>query len=444
MSPDHHSIWWTRREMLVRRYRAEERGLQQVLEVLAQRLETILEVGRIRGTVKARRKAFDDFYRKVLQRSRLEPIDDPFTFITDLVALRIVTPFVNDVAVAGARIRTEFDVTEIDDKSSALSIREFGYDSTHLLVAIPDRLRAETGVSPLVAEIQLRTTLQDAWAEVEHELVYKAHLDPAGRHPNDRIRRKLIALNATLSLADTIFQEIRDHQQRRFAELRTRHQKLMDKVATIPERRLTSVSSAPSPVTNPPPNEDATAAVDVAASDTALDDMASNDMASNDMASNDMASNDTALNDIVVRALQAHVDADLDEAVALYSQVLAVHSSAPLFNHRGIAYLALGRYDDAIADFTQVIDMRPDEARAYTSRGLAKRMLGHLQEALVDLDRSFEIDPMWPDTLYGRALTHFDLGNVPAALRDCDRAIVLKPNFKAVIRFKRYVQSTDL
>ncbi len=60
-----------------------------------------------------------------------------------------------------------------------------------------------------VCEIQLRTILQDAWAEVEHELVYKSDISL----PNQSIRRKLASLNATLTLSDLIFQEIRDYQK---------------------------------------------------------------------------------------------------------------------------------------------------------------------------------------------------------------------------------------
>ena len=51
--------------------------------------------------------------------------------------------------------------------------------------------------------------MQDAWAEVEHELVYKSDITL----PNQSIRRKLASLNATLTLSDLIFQEIRDYQK---------------------------------------------------------------------------------------------------------------------------------------------------------------------------------------------------------------------------------------
>ena len=72
----------------------------------------------------------------------------------------------------------------------------------------------------------LRTILQDAWAEVEHELIYKTSIDKV----ENTLRRKMIAINATLSLADLTFQEIRDYQKKRYREVQERHRKLMEKV----------------------------------------------------------------------------------------------------------------------------------------------------------------------------------------------------------------------
>ena len=73
----------------------------------------------------------------------------------------------------------------------------------------------------LVCEIQIRTILQDAWAEVEHELIYKAEFTPF----DEPLQRKLAALNANLTLSDIIFQEIRDYQRKLHGELIKRRDK---------------------------------------------------------------------------------------------------------------------------------------------------------------------------------------------------------------------------
>ena len=100
---------------------------------------------------------------------------------------------------------------DVERKGSERSFREFGYESIHLLVELPEDLREEArGFDRPAFEVQLRTILQEAWAEVEHELVYKAEFTPF----DEPMKRKLAALNANLSLSDIIFQEILDYQRR--------------------------------------------------------------------------------------------------------------------------------------------------------------------------------------------------------------------------------------
>jgi len=85
------------------------------------------------------------------------------------------------------------------------------------------------------------------------------------------------------------------------------------------------------------------------------------------------------------------------------------------FLHRGIAYRGNGNYDRAIADFTQAIELDPDNSRPYTERArtklasvAAKAEGNHvrLEEAisttdphgiLADLDRAVAIDPALSD-----------------------------------------------
>ncbi len=427
-------MWWTRRDALRREYDKRREDLGHVLDAVASEAAGVLREHRIRGTVGSRVKRFDAMYRKLLERSAREEIDEPFEYLTDILGLRVVTPFLEDRGRIEALLRTRFEVVEVDVKGSSRGPGEFGYESTHLLVKIPQAVcEAYPEARVRVAEVQLRTTLQDAWAEVEHELVYKADIDRVDRS----IRRKLMALSATLSLADTIFQEIRDYQRTRYADLHARHQALMDKVSTIPEKmarehvvRAAGVAAhlgeplppthAPAPARSalreappgPPPIPQEAAHADVS--------------------------------HLLVEALEAHLALDLERAVDLYTRVLAVEPSAAVYNHRGIAYFAMSRYEQAAEDFTRAVELAPKDARAFTNRGLALRMSGAPEEALRDLDHSLELNPTWADTLYGRALAHFDLGNIPEALRDCDRAIALKPDFKQVLRFKRYMQDRDI
>jgi len=122
--------------------------------------------------------------------------------INDVLAMRIICPFLRDLDEVEAAIATQYDIVEIERKGQNHSFREFGYESVHVLIRIPDEiLPLCNGLERSVIEIQLRTILQEAWAEVEHELVYKAEFTPF----DEPLKRKLAALNATLTLSDIIF-----------------------------------------------------------------------------------------------------------------------------------------------------------------------------------------------------------------------------------------------
>lgn len=73
-------------------------------------------------------------------------------------------------------IDNEFEVLERIDKTSS-DPDKLGYQSIHYLVRYPNTRTSLSDFqqfSDLIAEIQVRTILQHAWAEIEHDIQYKA------------------------------------------------------------------------------------------------------------------------------------------------------------------------------------------------------------------------------------------------------------------------------
>ena len=130
-------------------------------------------------TYKARIKSFPSYYKKILRQKAKESSESiELVTLTDMIGIRVICAFVEDLALVEKQVVESFDVKEIERKGADQSFKEFGYESVHILIAIPENCLPESGISPelrknLVCEIQVRTILQDAWAEVEHELIYK-------------------------------------------------------------------------------------------------------------------------------------------------------------------------------------------------------------------------------------------------------------------------------
>ncbi len=116
--------------------------------------------------------------------------------VTDLVALRVATYFEDHLEQVSRLIEQHF---RVDFTHSADKTKPAGYRSIHYVCGVAD------GPHPdFRFEIQLRTVLQHAWAEVEHDLGYK--VDDAMPEP---IRRRFSRVAGLLEIADQEFVSIR-------------------------------------------------------------------------------------------------------------------------------------------------------------------------------------------------------------------------------------------
>ncbi len=149
-------------------------------------------------------KTLDSSFEKVARKH----YDDPFKQIEDFCGLRIICYYPSDVDKIVSLLRQEFEVASEEDTQTRLKANEFGYRSTHLVLSIPkDWLKAPQyrGLDGLKAEVQMRTILMHAWAEIQHKLAYKS----ADQVP-DAFQRKLFRLSAKFEEADEQLEHIRD------------------------------------------------------------------------------------------------------------------------------------------------------------------------------------------------------------------------------------------
>lgn len=173
-------------------------NLQEVLKsFLAEKSIPYLEV-------LARVKDVDSAYEKI---SRKE-YDKPFEQIEDWCGLRVICYYPSDIDRIGDMLGEEFDIRTQEDTAKRLASHEFGYRSTHFILTIKPEWSAAPNYRLLQgykAEVQVRTILMHAWAEIEHKLSYKS----AEQVP-DQFRRKLFRLSAKFEEADEQFEELRN------------------------------------------------------------------------------------------------------------------------------------------------------------------------------------------------------------------------------------------
>lgn len=125
---------------------------------------------------------------------------DPLSEITDQIGVRVITYLRDDVATVANLLGEEMRL--LDDRDMGVetaSEGRWGYTSRHLLVA------AEGEQQP--ASVQVRTILQHAWAEFEHDVRYKGSVTEEDAPDLDR-RFTLAA--GLLELADREFSAIRE------------------------------------------------------------------------------------------------------------------------------------------------------------------------------------------------------------------------------------------
>ncbi|GAA1710091.1 hypothetical protein GCM10009745_67560 [Kribbella yunnanensis] len=185
----------------------------------ARKLESLINelIGEEEGinylTATARAKDPESFLAKAAKPHPDDPnrpkYEEPLEQITDLVAARVITFLVEAVERVCEVIEEEFEIVEHTDMGAHTRAQGvFGYASKHYLV----RLNAHRRELPeyavlknLTMEIQVRTAVQHAWAEFEHDIRYKLDIPPDRKPEFDR--RFLLAA-ALMELADNEFTEI--------------------------------------------------------------------------------------------------------------------------------------------------------------------------------------------------------------------------------------------
>lgn len=155
--------------------------------------------------IDARAKEVKDFTKKIQQGIYYEPEQ-----MQDLAGVRVICYVKSEVDKVCESIEQNFEIdrTRSLDKARILGSDKMGYQSIHYIAKFPKSRTDLTDYKKfenLYFEIQVRTILQHAWAEIEHDRIYKS-----SKKMSKNIKRQFNLVSSILESADNEFQRLHE------------------------------------------------------------------------------------------------------------------------------------------------------------------------------------------------------------------------------------------
>jgi ppGpp synthetase/RelA/SpoT-type nucleotidyltranferase len=170
-------------DQFIARYRREFDFFEQAGRLVAQQLDARLQASGIRAMVTSRAKAPRRLEDKIRQRAGARTyasVDDIHADIVDLAGVRVALYFPGERREVDKIVSEQFALTAppklfTGTSNPSYEKRFSGYWATHYRLqlraaSLPD---ASQRYADAKVEVQVASVLMHAWAEVEHDLVYK-------------------------------------------------------------------------------------------------------------------------------------------------------------------------------------------------------------------------------------------------------------------------------
>lgn len=185
-------------------YKKNKKSYEILAAVAVPLLEQKIRKSGIRvQTVTYRLKTPRSLHEKLnRKRDKYDTIAD----VTDLLGIRAVCYFAEDVDKVAAIVAKLFvvDWDHSIDQRKEISPTNFGYLSLHYICSLRPDAQVPESLRQIRFEVQIRSSLQNIWAEIEHDLGYKTDFGIP-----KSVQREFAQIASLLEIADKGFGEIR-------------------------------------------------------------------------------------------------------------------------------------------------------------------------------------------------------------------------------------------
>ncbi|KVX01156.1 GTP pyrophosphokinase family protein [Shewanella frigidimarina] len=222
-------------ELLKIGYERHIPNAQRFMVTIIDQLKELIEKNDITlGTqIESRIKSFQSIEGKI---SRKKKSIKCITDFDDFVGIRIIVLFKSDIDKICELIKENFSVEGEENVSERLDSDQFGYQSTHYRIKLPQEwLKIPTliGLDSYKAEIQVRTLSQHIWAVASHKLQYKQE-----NNVPMPVRRSINRVSALLETVDLEFERVLSERETYISQIDEEKEFNVDVVEVLCDRLL--------------------------------------------------------------------------------------------------------------------------------------------------------------------------------------------------------------
>lgn len=153
--------------------------------------------------VSQRIKTPESIYAKMIRKGLKPDFSVAKEKLNDLIGIRIVCLFVDDVYEIAEMLKNQKDLTLIKEKDYIAKPKKSGYMSLHLIMKVP--VCIDNKIETKTVEIQIRTTGMDFWSVLEYQLLYKKNVKGA-----DKIGKELKGYSDEIASLDRKMLKLRN------------------------------------------------------------------------------------------------------------------------------------------------------------------------------------------------------------------------------------------